>query len=223
MSDVIELQGINRSYSVGSDSITILDNIDLEIKSGEFVSIMGPSGSGKTTLLNIIGLLDTPTSGTLRIRGEDVAGKSRKELINLRRRTIGYVFQQFHLIPTLTAYENVAMPLVFAKESSDGRVKDALEMVGLSHRAGHKPGELSGGEQQRVAIARALVMKPDIILADEPTGALDQKTGAMILSLLRSVSDDVTVVMVTHDRSLIKGSNRIINIEDGKITGVDVN
>lgn len=219
MSDIITLTGVTRSYKLGSGSITILDETDLNIESGEFISIMGPSGSGKTTLLNIMGLLDTPSTGTVRIKGDDVAKMSKKAIINLKRRTIGHVFQQFHLIPTLTAAENVALPMMFANDTMDGRVEEALELVGLSHRLKHKPGELSGGEQQRVAIARALVMKPDIILADEPTGALDRKTGANILSLLESVSDKVTLVMVTHSPALTAGSDRIINLEDGKIIG----
>ncbi|MDF1558034.1 MAG: ABC transporter ATP-binding protein [ANME-2 cluster archaeon] len=220
MSDMLTLSGVTRSYDLGNESITILDETNLNIESGEFISIMGPSGSGKTTLLNIMGLLDTPTTGTVCIRGEDVAKMSKKEIINHKRRTIGHVFQQFHLIPTLSAAENVALPMMFANDKLDHHVEDALELVGLSHRLNHKPGELSGGEQQRVAIARALVMRPDIILADEPTGALDQKTGATILSLLESVSDDVTLVMVTHSQALTKGSDRVIHIEDGKIIGV---
>ena len=219
MADMITLSGVTRSYNLGNEAITILDETDLNIESGEFISIMGPSGSGKTTLLNIMGLLDTPSTGTVCIKGGDVAKMSKKAIINLKRRTIGHVFQQFHLIPTLTAAENVALPMMFANDKMDGRVEEALELVGLSHRLKHKPGELSGGEQQRVAIARALVMKPDIILADEPTGALDQKTGANILSLLESVSDKVTLVMVTHSPALTAGSDRIINIEDGKIIG----
>lgn len=219
MSDIVTLTGVTRSYKLGSGSITILDETNLNIESGEFISIMGPSGSGKTTLLNIMGLLDTPSTGTVRIKGDDVAKMSKKAINNLKRRTIGHVFQQFHLIPTLTAAENVALPMMFANDTMDGRVEEALELVGLSHRLKHKPGELSGGEQQRVAIARALVMKPDIILADEPTGALDRKTGANILSLLESVSDKVTLVMVTHSPALTAGSDRIINLEDGKIIG----
>ncbi|MDW7776293.1 MAG: ABC transporter ATP-binding protein [Methanosarcinales archaeon] len=219
MSDMITLAGVTRSYNLGDQSITILNETYLNIESGEFICIMGPSGSGKTTLLNIMGLLDTPSTGTVSIKGEEVAKMSKKAIINLKRRTIGHVFQQFHLIPTLTAAENVALPMIFANDNMDGRVEEALELVGLSHRLKHKPGELSGGEQQRVAIARALVMKPDIILADEPTGALDQKTGANILSLLESVSEKVTLVMVTHSKALTAGSDRIINIEDGKIIG----
>lgn len=220
MSNIIQLSGVSKSYHMGKGSITVLDDVSLEIGAGEFVSIMGPSGCGKTTLLNIMGLLDSPTTGTVRIHGEDIWKRPKSALVDVRRRTIGYVFQQFHLIPTLNAAENIALPLVFAKEKISGRVTEALELVGLSHRAEHKPGELSGGEQQRVAIARALVLKPDIILADEPTGALDRKTGAKILSLLQSFSENVTVVMVTHNQSLTSGSDTIINLEDGKILGV---
>ncbi|UGV41955.1 ABC transporter ATP-binding protein [Methanococcoides orientis] len=189
----------------------------MDIKSGEFVSVMGQSGSGKTTLMNLIGMLDRPTGGSILIDGVDVTRKSQKELVDHRRKTVGFVFQQFHLIQSLTAYENVALPLVFAGEKEQNRIKEALERVNLSHRHDHKPSELSGGEQQRVAIARALVMGPKILLADEPTGALDKETGEMIISLLRSLRSEMTVVMITHNHDLAAMSDRIINLQDGKI------
>ncbi|WP_371413135.1 ABC transporter ATP-binding protein [Methanococcoides sp. AM1] len=167
--------------------------------------------------MNLIGMLDRPTGGRILIDGVDVTEKSQKELVNHRRKTIGFVFQQFHLIPSLTAYENVALPLVFAGEKEQSRINEALERVNLSHRLDHKPSELSGGEQQRVAIARALVMRPKILLADEPTGALDKETGEMIISLLRSLRSEMTVVMITHNHDLAEMSDRIINLQDGKI------
>ncbi|WP_440953301.1 ABC transporter ATP-binding protein [Methanococcoides sp. FTZ1] len=218
MSDItIQARGIKKSYRIGADDVEVLHGIDLEIENGEFVSIMGQSGSGKTTLMNLIGMLDRPTEGSILIDGVDVTGRSQKELVELRRRTVGFVFQQFHLIPSLTAYENVALPLVFAGEKEHSMITEALERVNLSHRHDHKPSELSGGEQQRVAIARALVMRPKILLADEPTGALDKETGEMIISLLRSLKEKMTVVMVTHNHDLAAMSDRIISLQDGKI------
>ncbi|KGK98262.1 macrolide ABC transporter ATP-binding protein [Methanococcoides methylutens] len=213
----IQVKGLKKSYRIGSSDVEVLHNIDMEIKSGEFVSVMGQSGSGKTTLMNLIGMLDRPTGGSILIDGVDVTGKSQKELVDHRRKTVGFVFQQFHLIQSLTAYENVALPLVFAGEKEQSRIKEALERVNLSHRHDHKPSELSGGEQQRVAIARALVMGPKILLADEPTGALDKETGEMIISLLRSLRSEMTVVMITHNHDLAAMSGRIINLQDGKI------
>lgn len=213
----IELQTVAKSYRIGSNEVEVLHSISHTIKGGDFVSIMGPSGSGKTTLMNLIGMLDHPSSGSILLDGVDITKKSQKELVNFRRRTAGFVFQQFHLIPSLTAYENVALPLVFAGDREQDSVAEALERVGLSHRMEHKPTELSGGEQQRVAIARALVMKPMILLADEPTGALDGKTGDMIISLLKSLAGEMTVVMVTHNSKLGKQSDRVINLFDGRI------
>ncbi|MDG6243614.1 MAG: ABC transporter ATP-binding protein [Methanolobus sp.] len=214
---MIRVQGAAKRYLVGTVEVEVLRDINMGIREGEFVSVMGQSGSGKTTLMNLIGMLDSPSDGNIFIDGVDITGKSQKELVGLRRRTVGFVFQQFHLIPSLTAYENVALPLVFAGEKDQRAVTDALERVGLSHRREHKPAELSGGEQQRVAIARAIVMKPKILLADEPTGALDATTGSMIISLLRSMAGEMTVVMVTHNRELALHSDRIVNLKDGNI------
>ncbi|WP_445474922.1 ABC transporter ATP-binding protein [Methanococcoides methylutens] len=213
----IQIRGLKKSYRIGANDVEVLHDIDMDIKSGEFVSVMGQSGSGKTTLMNLIGMLDRPTGGSILIDGVDVTNRSQKELVEYRRKMVGFVFQQFHLIPSLTAYENVALPLVFAGEKEHDTINEALERVDLSHRLDHKPSELSGGEQQRVAIARALVMRPKILLADEPTGALDKETGEMIMSLLRSLRSEMTVVMITHNHDLAAMSDRIINLQDGKI------
>ncbi|WP_406657999.1 ABC transporter ATP-binding protein [Methanolobus sp. ZRKC2] len=213
--DIIKVMNVTKNYSLGSSEVEVLHDIDLNIKSGEFVSIMGQSGSGKTTLMNLIGMLDRPTSGNILINGSDITGHSQKELVEMRRRAVGFIFQQFHLIPSLTAYENVALPLVFAGMKDEGAVASAMERVGLSHRMHHKPSELSGGEQQRVAIARAVVMKSEILLADEPTGALDAVTGDRIISLLKSLAGEMTVIMVTHNRELAAHSDRIIELQDG--------
>lgn len=214
---IVKVTNVTKTYGSGACPLEVLHGIDLSIKKGEFVSIMGQSGSGKTTLMNLIGMLDSPTSGTISINGIEITGRSQKELVGLRRKAVGFIFQQFHLIPSLTAYENVALPLVFAGEVDDGAVFSALERVGLSRRMDHKPSELSGGEQQRVAIARAIVMKPEILLADEPTGALDAVTGSRIISLLRSLTDEMTVLMVTHNSELAAHSDRIIELQDGNI------
>lgn len=215
--NMIQVKDVIKNYNIGSREVGVLHNINIDVKSGEFVSIMGQSGSGKTTLMNLIGMLDRPTGGNILIRDVDITSKSQKELVELRRTTVGFIFQQFHLIPSLTAYENIALPLVFAGRKDNGEVAAAMERVGLGHRMHHKPTELSGGEQQRVAIARAVVMKPQILLADEPTGALDAVTGSMIISLLKSLAGEMTVIMVTHNRELAAHSDRIIYLEDGKI------
>jgi len=215
--NLIQVKDATKKYRLGHNEVEVLHGINLEISEGEFVSIMGQSGSGKTTLMNIIGMLDRPTDGSILIKDIDITKKSQKELVDFRRRTVGFVFQQFHLIPSLTAYENVALPLVFAGDKDDGAVKGALERVGLAHRMNHKPVELSGGEQQRVAIARAVVMKPKILLADEPTGALDANTGSRIISLLKSLAGEMTVIMVTHNRELAEHSDRIVYLKDGNV------
>lgn len=218
MSDVlIHATGLKKSYRIGPNDVEVLHSIDLDIEHNEFVSIMGQSGSGKTTLMNLIGMLDKPTEGTIFIDGVDITKRTRKELVEFRRRTVGFVFQQFHLIPSLTAFENVALPLVFAGMQNSDDVFNALDKVGLSHRLHHKPSELSGGEQQRVAIARALVTKPKILLADEPTGALDMETGEDLIRLLVSLKNEMTVLMVTHNHDLAKLSDRVVNLQGGKI------
>jgi putative ABC transport system ATP-binding protein len=215
--NLIQVKDVTKKYRLGSNEVKVLHGINLEVKDGEFVSVMGQSGSGKTTLMNIIGMLDRPTDGSILIKGIDITKKSQKELVEFRRRTVGFVFQQFHLIPSLTAYENVELPLVFAGDKDESAVASALERVGLAHRMDHKPVELSGGEQQRVAIARAVVMKPKILLADEPTGALDAATGSMIISLLKSLAGEMTVIMVTHNRDLAEYSDRIVYLKDGNV------
>lgn len=216
-SNILQIKNLTKGYNIGSRKVGVLHNINIDVKSGEFISIMGQSGSGKTTLMNLIGMLDRPTGGSILIKDVDITSKSQKELVELRRAAVGFIFQQFHLIPSLTAYENIALPLVFAGRKDNGEVATAMERVGLGHRMHHKPTELSGGEQQRVAIARAVVMKPQILLADEPTGALDAVTGSMIISLLKSLAGEITVIMVTHNRELAAYSDRIIYLEDGKI------
>jgi len=216
-SNLIQVKAVTKKYKLGSNEVEVLHGINLEVNTGEFVSIMGQSGSGKTTLMNIIGMLDRPSNGSVLIKDVDITKKSQKELVEFRRKTVGFVFQQFHLIPSLTAYENVALPLVFSGEKDNDAVIRALERVGLSHRMHHKPVELSGGEQQRVAIARAVVMNPKILLADEPTGALDATTGSMIISLLKSLAGEMTVIMVTHNKELAEHSDRIVYLKDGNI------
>lgn len=223
MAGVIELREVSKVFKIGRQELRVLHDIDLCLGGGEFLAIMGPSGSGKTTLMNIMGLLDSPTAGQVFIDGEEISNKPQKELVKLRCGKIGFVFQQFHLIPSLTAYENVALPAIYAKLNSGNqkaRILEALKKVGLEHRLNHKPLELSGGEQQRVAIARALVLKPKIILADEPTGALDQKTGESIIQLLSQLArEGYTIAMVTHNLALAKHANRIVHLRDGRIAG----
>jgi putative ABC transport system ATP-binding protein len=199
-----------------------LDDVSLQIKKGEFVSIMGPSGCGKSTLLNIMGLLDQPTEGTVLINHTNVAGMTDKQLAGFRHRTLGFIFQSFHLIPALNVLDNVELPLLYRKNVSSKerrqRAEEALAKVELSHRLKHFPSQLSGGQCQRVAIARAIVGRPEIILADEPTGNLDSKMGAEILQLLLTLNrEGTTIVMVTHDEHIAKQTNRIVRLLDGKI------
>lgn len=221
---VVETVDLCKVYRMGLTEIHALKNVNLKVYRREMVAIVGPSGSGKTTLLNLIGTLDKPTSGKIYIDGEDITTKSEKELTLLRRRKIGFVFQFYNLIPVLTAYENVELPLLISgvpKKEREKRVRRLLEMVGLEDRMNHRPDELSGGEQQRVAIARALVNNPSIILADEPTGDLDTETGLMVVQLMRKLAkeEDSTVIMVTHDPQISEIADRIIYLRDGKIIG----
>ena len=219
---VIEATGIGKTYQRGREKVCALNGVDLTIEPGEFVSIVGPSGAGKTALMNILGCLDAPSSGTLTIDGVVVTGKGEAELVKIRRKHIGFVFQQFFLIPTLTVGENVGLPLLFSGARYDGaKIDSLLEKVGLSHRADHLPGQLSGGEMQRVAIARGLVNNPRILLADEPTGNLDSVTADGIYRLFEDLHrQGITVIVVTHNRELAQRADRVITIWDGCIVAV---
>ena len=216
---MVFLKGITKSYVIGKRKIDVLKGISLEIKKGEFLSLMGPSGAGKSTLLNIIGCLDRPTTGVYLLDGIDVNTLSDNELAEIRNKKIGFVFQNFNLIPRLSAIKNVELPLLYSKVAADERKKRAffyLQKVGLSDRADHMPSELSGGEQQRVAIARALINNPIIILADEPTGNLDSKTGQEIMDIFSSIhKDGTTIIMVTHEMTIAKRAERVVTIKDG--------
>jgi len=214
---IIEAAGLSKTYRRGSEEVCALRGVDLAIGQGEFVSLVGPSGAGKTALMNLLGCLDTPTAGTLTIDGVEVTGKKEADLVKIRRNHIGFVFQQFFLIPTLTVAENVGLPLIFAgKPYDNGKIGAILDRVGLSHRADHLPSELSGGEMQRVAIGRALVNDPRIILADEPTGNLDSVTAAGIYGLFEELHrQGLTLVIVTHNPDLAARAGRVIAIRDG--------
>jgi len=219
---IIQALGVQRTYHLEGEKVEALRGVDLDVHRGEYLSIMGPSGSGKSTLFNMMGGLDRPTAGRVLIDGEDLAALGERKLAWLRSNRIGYVFQTFNLLPTLGAIENVAMPLVFCGLSAgDARQRAIamLERVGLGHRLRHRPDQLSGGQRQRVAIARALVNRPDVILADEPTGNLDLKTGEQILSLLRTLQQDLgaTVICATHDHKMLATSDRVVWIRDGRI------
>ena len=221
MSAAIEMREVSRIYIVGDTEVRALDGISLSIEEHSFTAIMGPSGSGKSTLMSLIGCLDVPTSGTILIDGEDTSGLNDNELAYIRNRKIGFVFQHFSLLPKLNALDNAALPLLYAgvplKERRE-RAEEMLCRVGLSQRLRHKPNELSGGQKQRVAIARALVNNPAILLADEPTGALDSVTGHEVMELFHALNDEGhTIVFVTHDRSLAKECGRIIPIKDGRV------
>ena len=221
MSNVIEIRNIIRDFPLGQETVHVLKGIDLNIDRGEYLAIMGPSGSGKSTLMNLLGCLDTPTSGTYILNGNDVSKMSDDELAEIRNHEIGFVFQTFNLLPRTTALENVALPMIYAGVSKKDRTKRAEEVladVGLADRMDHKPNQLSGGQRQRVAVGRALVNKPSIILADEPTGNLDSKTSEEIMDLLDEIHQNGnTVIVVTHEEDIAKRAHRIIRLIDGMV------
>jgi putative ABC transport system ATP-binding protein len=219
---IINMQDIRKVYDTGKVKVEALKGIDLEIGNGEMVAIVGPSGSGKSTLMNLIGCLDTPSSGVYELGGQAVSGVTRDELAEIRNRRVGFVFQNFNLLPHISALENVEMPLLFGGVRPADRKKRAtelLERVGLGDRVDHKPTELSGGQMQRVAIARALAMNPDIVLADEPTGNLDSTAGSDIMSIFSDLwQQGSTLVIITHDPALARRASRVVEIRDGRIT-----
>jgi len=216
---MIELRAVEKIYRRGSEEVHALRRIDLDIGKREFISIVGPSGSGKSSLLHILGCLDRPTKGTMKFDGVNVEHMSESELDDIRRKKVGFVFQQFYLMPGLSVFENVSLPRIFSKQKTDReKITELIGMVGLKDRIGHTPNQLSGGEMQRVAIARALVNDPEIVLADEPTGNLDSENSDKIFELLKSLHDvGYTIVMVTHNKDLASRADRIITLKDGKI------
>ena len=225
---VIQLKNVWKTYFMGKISLDVLKGINLKINKGEFVVIVGPSGSGKSTMMNMVGVLDTPSKGKIYLDGIDISTLSESELSQLRGKKVGFVFQQFNLIPTLSALENVILPTIFQNIPEEERIKRAEQLLttfGLGDRMHHKPNELSGGQQQRVAIARALVNDPEIILADEPTGNLDSKSGTQVMAMLAKLhtEDKKTVILVTHDTNLVKYSEKTVYIKDGIIEKISTN
>ncbi|MBC8647449.1 MAG: ABC transporter ATP-binding protein [Thermoanaerobaculia bacterium] len=220
---MVRMESIRKVYDTGKVKVEALKGIDLTVRRGEFVAIVGPSGSGKSTLMNLIGCLDTPTEGRYLLAGEDVSRFSRDQLADARNRRVGFVFQQFNLLPQISAFENVELPLLFGgvpPGQRRDRVADLLARVGLADRMEHKPTELSGGQMQRVAIARALAMQPDVMLADEPTGNLDSTSGSDIMQLFSELwQQGKTMIVITHDMSLARRAARVVEVQDGKILG----
>jgi len=217
---IIQARGLKRYYRRGSETVKALDGVDIDLATGEMVAILGPSGSGKTTLVNLLSCLDAPTGGTLSVAGREVLGLPEDQLANVRRGTIGFVFQKFYLLPTLTVAENVELPLMFCRRRADrAATMGVLGQVGLQDRASHFPRELSGGQMQRVAIARALVVEPKILIADEPTGNLDSQNGEAIFALFRSLvaSRHLTIVVTTHNLALGYLADRVLILQDGRI------
>lgn len=222
MEPLIDIRELSKSYVMGREKVRVLNEISLQVMPGEFVAIVGPSGSGKSTLMNVIGCLDAPSEGSYKLDGIEVKGLGDNKLANIRNRKIGFIFQSFHLLPKLSAIENVELPLVYRGMSSKERRERstrALAQVGLSERMFHKPSELSGGQQQRVAIARALAGHPPMLLADEPTGALDTKTGQEVLALIEQLNaEGHTIVLITHDQEVARRASRIVVMRDGCMT-----
>lgn len=220
-SPIIRMEQIRKVYKTGKVAVEALKQIDLSVQQGEFVAIVGPSGSGKSTLMNLIGCLDTPTDGIYELGGERIANMSRDQLADVRNRRIGFIFQNFNLLPHITAFENVELPMLYggvSRSERQDRTRELLERVGLGDRLDHKPTELSGGQMQRVAIARALSMQPDILLADEPTGNLDTSSGSDIMSVFEELwKSGRTLVIITHDMALARRAGRVVEIRDGKI------
>lgn len=219
---MIQCRGVSKSYHKGNTVVTPLEALDLDVPKGEFLALMGPSGSGKTTLLNLLSGIDSPTSGSLVIAGVDISKLSRRELTRWRANHVGYIFQLYHLVPVLTAFENVELPLLLSpisKKERHARVETALSLVGLADRMHHTPSELSGGQEQRVAIARAVVADPPLLVADEPTGDLDRESAVRILDLIRQLARDFgkTIVMVTHDAKAAAAADRTLHLEKGQL------
>ena len=220
---ILQMRDICKDYPMGKTVTRVLKNVSLDVNEGDYLAIMGPSGSGKTTLMNLIGCLDVPTSGSYLLGEREITKCSGKELAEVRNKEIGFVFQSFHLLPKLTALDNVALPLLYGgvkKEARRERARAALETVGLSDRVDHRPDQLSGGQCQRVAIARAIVGKPRLLLADEPTGALDSASGAQVMELFQQLhTDGSTIIMITHDRGIAHHADTIMTIKDGVLSG----
>ena len=220
---ILDVKGIYKTYGQGEVEVPVLKNVSLQVEEGEYLAIMGPSGSGKSTLMNILGCLDRATSGTYILDGQDISSLSDKELSNVRLNKVGFVFQTFQLLPQETALENVALPLIYAgvpRQERMERAMEALKEVGLEERATFKPSQLSGGQKQRVAIARAMINNPTILLADEPTGALDQASGAQVMELFKELNGKgATVIMITHDANVASNAGRTVRIIDGELFG----
>lgn len=217
--DIIELRAVSKRYGTGDATVHALDSVSLSIREGDLVAVMGPSGSGKSTLMHVLGCLDTPTGGQYLFAGQDVSGLDERRLAHIRNQRIGFVFQQFHLLPSMPAWRNVELPLLYRQTSErKARAMQALQSVGLADRVSHRPNELSGGQQQRVAIARALVTEPAVILADEPTGNLDSISSHEVLSLLRSLNGSGhTVIIITHDANVASIAGRVFTMNDGRV------
>jgi putative ABC transport system ATP-binding protein len=226
MAEILNMQKLCKSYFINEEELEVLHNVNLTVHSGEFLSILGPSGSGKSTMMNIIGCLDVPTSGKYLLTGNDINDLDEVALAKVRNKEIGFVFQSFQLLPRMSALQNVELPLIYSGLSSSERQKRAkaiLERVGLSDKIRNLPNQLSGGQQQRVAIARALVTEPSILLADEPTGALDQKTGTQVMELFEEINNDGrTIIMITHDSKIASRAKRVVHILDGYLTEQEV-